>query len=415
MKWFNAWNLSIRTRSMWSAKLQLGVAVGGVLLFTAGAHSGNLMPPAGPVASTMKTLAEIEPRIAINAANTPGDADGSPSLFKITQRGSYYLTSNITGVAGKNGIEIVASGVTLDLNGFDLLGVAGSLDGVGVSVADLTNLAVVNGSARSWGWRGVNLAGFGSVNCRVEGVLASGNALGGILVGVDSTVTNCAATSNTFGIVAAQGSTVTNCSAYNNTGDGILAGDGSTVISCAASGNIGGSGIRTANGGTISHCSASGNTGSGIFAGAGSTVTHCSANENTSNGILTDAGSTIADCSVRLNTLDGIFCTEDCVIRGNTCSFNGNSGDGAGIHAIGFGNRIEGNNCTRADRGIDVDGTGNIIIKNTCAINITNWTIVANNVVGPILDRRAPASAAINGNSAPSSLGSTDPNANFTY
>jgi len=103
------------------------------------------------------------------------------------------------------------------------------------------------------------------------------------------------------------------------------------------------------------------------------------------------------------------------VIRGNTCSSNGNGGDGAGIHATGADNRIDGNNCTGADRGIDVDGAGNIIIRNTCSGNTTNWTIVANNVVGPILDRRSPSSAAISGNTAPSSLGTTDPNANFSY
>jgi hypothetical protein len=40
---------------------------------------------------------------------------------------------------------------------------------------------------------------------------------------------------------------------------------------------------------------------------------------------------------------------------------------------------------------------------------------VANNVFGPIIDRSAPASAAVLGNSAASSLGSTDANANFTY
>ena len=47
--------------------------------------AGPLDPPAGPVASTYKTLTEVEPRIAINATNTPGDAD---SIYKVTQPGS---------------------------------------------------------------------------------------------------------------------------------------------------------------------------------------------------------------------------------------------------------------------------------------------------------------------------------------
>jgi parallel beta-helix repeat protein len=106
--------------------------------------------------------------------------------------------------------------------------------------------------------------------------------------------------------------------------------------------------------------------------------------------------------------------SSQCIVSSNTCSFNGNgAGDGAGIHAISTDNRIEGNNCTGADRGIDVDGTGNIIIKNTCSGNTVNWTIVASNAYDPIV--ATPSGAAVNGNTAAAALGSTDPNANFTY
>ena len=213
-------------------KAQLLLAAVG--LFTTGfaLAQGPLTPPATP-APTMKTLTEVEPRIAINAANTPGDAD---SLFKITQPGSYYLTGNISGVANKDGIEIAASGVTLDLNGFDLLGVTGS--SYGVRAGSLTNIAVVNGSVRNWGIYGVYL-GNASNSC-LEGVRASGNLLGGIYSGSRGTITNCSADGNTeYGIVAFPGSTVTNCSASNNTGYGIYALSGSTVTNCTASNNTG--------------------------------------------------------------------------------------------------------------------------------------------------------------------------------
>jgi len=43
---------------------------------------GDLNPPVGPVAPAHKTWTEVEPRIAINATNTPGDAD---SLFRIAE------------------------------------------------------------------------------------------------------------------------------------------------------------------------------------------------------------------------------------------------------------------------------------------------------------------------------------------
>src|SRR5262252_4521225 len=81
------------------------------------ALAGPLNPPPGPVASSYKTLTEVEPRTAINAANTPGD---SGCLFKITQPGSYYLAANVQGVAGKSGIDIASGNVTIDLNGFSL-------------------------------------------------------------------------------------------------------------------------------------------------------------------------------------------------------------------------------------------------------------------------------------------------------
>ena len=84
---------------------------------------GSLTPPGAP-APVMKSLDQIEPRTIVNAANTPGDSGNS---FIITNAGSYYLTTNLVGVSSKNGIKIAANNVALDLNGFALLGVPGSL------------------------------------------------------------------------------------------------------------------------------------------------------------------------------------------------------------------------------------------------------------------------------------------------
>ncbi|MBX3392616.1 MAG: right-handed parallel beta-helix repeat-containing protein [Phycisphaeraceae bacterium] len=392
-----------------------GIAAGAILAAAKSAHAGPLDPPAGPVAGTYKTLTEVEPRIAINAVNTPG---GANSLFRITQPGSYYLTGNITGVIGKHGIEIAASGVTIDLMGFDLQGVPGmgNFKGVIVTVSNLTDIAVVNGSIRNWDGGGVDLGSFVSHNGRVENVRASGNSDVGILVGQSSQVTNCTASLNKgTGILASLGgSTILNCTSYQNANYGIQVSSDSTVLNCTASTNTV-HGINTGSGCTISNCTASNNTGNGIAAGGGCTITNCASMSNTQLGISVETGSTVADCTVRSNVLDGIRCNSSCIVRNNTCASNGNGGDGANIHATGNDNRIEGNNCILADRGIDVDAAGNIIVRNTCSGNTVNWDIAANNVVGPILDRTAPASAAISGNSAPDSTGSTHPNANFTY
>ncbi len=355
------------------------------------ALAGPLTPPPGPVAPTAKPLAEVEPRIAINATNTPGDAD---SLFKITQPGSYYLTGNITGVVGKHGIEITASGVTLDLNGFDLVGVPamGFFDGVAAGASGLKGLAVLNGSIRNWGSNGVDLETGGAKGCRVEGVRTSGNSSVGIFIGSETIVRNCTSTGDAGGILTGFGCAISDCIVASSTVNGVFIGPGSV----------------------ISRCSVYNNASTGVGTGTGCAVSQCSVYANGGDGISVEYGSTVTDCTTTFNNGDGIRWASNCTIRSNTSTADGLF-DGAGVHATGNNNRIEGNTCSDADRGVHVDGTRNIIIRNTCSGNTGNWVIAANNLLGPILDRSAPASAGIVGNSAPGNLSSTDPNANFTF
>src|ERR1041385_5154066 len=94
-----------------------------------GFAQGNLNPPGAP-AATFKTLSQIEPRIPIEVVPT-----------NITISGSYYLVTNLTGIVGTNGITISVDNVTLDLNGFTLIGVPGSSNG------SAGNLLVRNSSA----------------------------------------------------------------------------------------------------------------------------------------------------------------------------------------------------------------------------------------------------------------------------
>jgi hypothetical protein len=395
------------------------------------ALAGPLDPPAGPIVPTPGP----EPRIAINNTNTPGDAD---SLFKITQPGSYYLAGNITGVVGKHGIEIASTGVTLDLNGFDLSGVAamGAFDGINVSTIGLTNITILNGSIRSWGDEGIDLGTVAVTISRIDGVSARGNAGNGILAGGTSTVTDCTATSNGgSGISTGITSHLTNCSASNNTSNGINATIASTLTGCSASTNTG-FGIVVGNGGTASNCSAYdnasfgisvglsstaincsaySNTGGGFFVSTGSSLTNCSAYSNSGNGIVASFASIIG-CTTRSNYIDGIQVSSSCIVRGNISALNGiNTTAGANIHATGSDNRIEENNCLSADFGVKVDAAGNFIVRNSGTGSTVEWEMVANNVVGPILDRRSPSSAAVSGYSYAGSLGTTDPNANFSY
>ncbi|MBI5283874.1 MAG: right-handed parallel beta-helix repeat-containing protein [Chloroflexi bacterium] len=152
--------------------LAAGITI--VAMLATEARGGPLDPPGAP----SSTLPLVEPRTPIRQ---PASAAGFP--IAISAPGSYYLAENITGVVGKAGIEITASGVTLDLNGFTLTGAAGSADGI--ATATVQNLSIGHGTVRNWGSVGIyadfaydstyeDLRLYGNIG---EGVRASGNSL----------------------------------------------------------------------------------------------------------------------------------------------------------------------------------------------------------------------------------------------
>ncbi len=369
-----------KSKSLWLVPALIAAGATGYLT------AGPLTPPPGPVASTHKTLTEIEPRIAINSVNTPGDAD---SLYKIDKPGSYYLTSNVTAVLNKHGIEIAASDVTLDLNGFTVAGfgvASGPYDGITTVNLARSGITVCNGHVTAWGNSGIDLQGTSHI---IENVTALANMDHGILVQESGSVVSCTARSNVTGIEAGAGSSITSCTVSANNLAGISAGVGSQV----------------------SHCTSHNNAGTGIVGSSRSLVIGCNAVGN-NVGIYAHPGSSVLDCFTGENDTDGIQLGSDCIARGNKCEFNGSTGNAAGIYAES-GCRIEANDCTNADRGIEVTGPGNIIIKNSCSGNTVNWSIVAGN---SFLVVKAPVTASnFTGDAGGGGYGSTDPNANFTY
>lgn len=87
---------------------------------TLSAAQPSLEPPGAPGVESRR----FGLGTAINTANTPGDSD---SLFKITRPGRYYLGGSVRVLAFSGfppstmiAIEIAASDVTLDLNGFTI-------------------------------------------------------------------------------------------------------------------------------------------------------------------------------------------------------------------------------------------------------------------------------------------------------
>lgn len=128
--------------------------------------------------------------------------------------------------------------------------------------------------------------------------------------------------------------------------------------------------------------------------------------------------SLVQNNSVRESDGDAIRITAGCRVLNNSCDYNGRLVTGAAnLLVTGAQNRVEANNLTsnlNSGLGLKVTAGGNIILRNTAKTNNTNYSIVANNHYGAIVDATAANPTVVNGNSA-TSTASTDPWANFAY
>lgn len=284
-------------------------------------RAGDINPPPGAVGPTMKPLTDIEPRIAVNTTNTPGTTTG---LFRITQPGSYYLTGNFTGVAAKAGIEIAASDVTLDLAGFRLQGIAGTLAGINV-IGTQSNISIRNGTIR--GWAGGGIAATTGLECDIESVRAIGNTGNGIALGSGGTIRTCRCDSNTqAGISTSTDTLVQNCTSRLNSGAGIAANDHSIISDTLSRGNTG-AGLSLGAGNLVANDVVAQN-GIGISAGSGLNAVNTIARNNSGHGFFCFGGA-YTSCVSTTNTGAG-FNTDSAIITACRSTANGGEGITAG-------------------------------------------------------------------------------------
>lgn len=375
------------------------------------ALAGPLDPPAGPVTSTGKTLTEVEPRIAINEVNTPGDAD---SLFRIAAPGSYYLTGNLDAADGFITIEIASSHVEIDLSGFTLFGAAGADAAIRCEVAGFSGITIRNGVITGFPGAALDLEFPIVQGCLIEKVHAIGNEFRAIRLGNNAIVRDCIAEDNgNFGFSVGVNATLTGCVSRNNGAIGFIAGLGGVFTDCAATANLG-DGFSNAGNGSFTNCVARTNTGDG-FDVVSSNINGCTAASNTESGF--NVTSSVLTGSVAVaNQQHGIVAFSDCLILNNTADSNGAAiADGSGVLIVGSDTRVEGNNFSDNDVGVRATAAGNLIIRNSCSGNGTAFNLIANNRYGQIVDISAAGGAAVIGPSALGVLTTTDPWANFTY
>lgn len=210
-----------------------GVAV---VLLAAGLIAGPLTPSAGPVASTYKTLEQVEPRIPLTSSTAPGNVN---VMHIITQPGSYYLTGNVTGV-GKSGIFIECENVTLDLNGFTVSTDRTDDSSAGIwfnesgYLSNARGIVIRNGTVKGGGYASVTLNG--AVGGKVENLSVSNTIGSGIQVFSGGHVKDCTVYGGHTGIDVVGGSLVENCVVSNANTRGIAA-SGSTIRNCVVTGN----------------------------------------------------------------------------------------------------------------------------------------------------------------------------------
>lgn len=370
-----------------SATMSIRALLAAAALVSVGATAlaGPLTPPDGTPGPTMKTLDQVEPRRPINSDTVPGNGT---AFYIINQPGSYYLTGLSIVTGDTVAILINAPDVTIDLNGFSI--VRGGSDAstkplIRVSAASYTNVVIKNGTLKSAGSHGIELAS----NSRVENV----------------TVVNPAG----HGIYAyGSRNTVVGCIVDNPTQDGINVGPDSQVIDSTVF-SPGQHGITTSTNSEVRSSKVHSASQNGFNVAFGTLVQDCTATNCTAFGIaaqLNTGAQRIMNNTVTNCGSGGIRVYGSSQVVGNTV--NGSGLAAPGISVLTDGSRIQNNVLFGWGDAVRVDGAGddNLIINNQATNPGTGNGFAnvnaANNQIGPVV-------------TAGGSISSTSPFANFSH
>ena len=179
---------------------------------------------------------------AIAGNITPGDQPGFP--ITLSSSGSYSFGGNIVVSAGKNGIEITAADVTIDLNGFFLAGGGFGAAKSGI-IGSKRAATILNGTIIGFGedginsdapfWiirdmRVINSMGFVAVgcglSCHIEGSIVAANGAQGVDIDGGAVIGNVIANNGGQGVASGGAGLANNALILN---DGNLAGNAASM------------------------------------------------------------------------------------------------------------------------------------------------------------------------------------------
>ncbi|MFK7894767.1 MAG: hypothetical protein AB8G23_02965 [Myxococcota bacterium] len=319
---------------------------------------------------------EISQVCAVQTGCVSGDAPGFPVTLDGSAGASHVLTSDLVVPLATNGIEFVASGSSLDLNGFRIVRsgcetattnctpLAGTGSGVSASIG-VTGISVRNGSVVGMAASGVQLR----QSSLVEDVRVRWNANRGVSVSAGSTLNSVVAYQNGQSGIVVFESTVRSVATARNADWG-LDGVSSTVFGSTAfqNGTVGfrlgasfGAYLRASSAYANGQASpSSSNFGIGLNV---LTVHFCASGANGGRGFTNFDGGVIAHSASFANQFEGIRVL-DTLVQGSTSRDSGGDGLLMDQGVVPASSSYRGNTITNAG-GVTVSG-GTSTGANSC-------------------------------------------------
>jgi len=299
---------------------------------------------------------------------TPGDPPGFP--VRITESGSYLLTSNLSLDSDDSFLEIEADHVNVEMGGHSVVG-WGPGPNHGIQIRSRMNVAISNGTISNFtGWGIHDPEG----HChQIADVRLLRNIAGGALL-------------------TGSGHTIRNCVACDNMGDGFFLGDGCSVFDTHAVRNRG-QGIGCGMACIVDRSVALSNVGDGVALDHGSVARGIASARNEIIG-LRAVGSVITECALAYCG-EGVRCSAGSVVAHSVAHRNerksnpgGSRGNGRGFDvsasvldaSCADGNEFEGVVCSDA-----VISSCNITHHETDSLRATGGNMVVENRIGSSL------------------------------